>query len=565
MQQAKWTGWFKVVDPVPQLTKMTDNMSMDSSQYTNHNWYQNVISGSSTRISRYNEYDQMDNDVDVSRALDLVAEEMTNQNLTTTLPLNLNLSSDLTTQVPQNIVSTLRVCLKHWCTQRGFSTRMHGIARHLIKYGDMLFERKIDERTKAETWEYINIKNVIGAIVDKRDATKVLGWQIRKDTKVPRESMGGMVTTSQTYETEVLPCEDIVRFTLNDDLSDEAPFGLSVLNKVFRVTKQKELLEASIVIYRVQRAPERRVFYIDVGKMQPQRTKQYLESIKNEIKQKKVPSVNGMQSNVDSAYNPQGMNEDFFFAQRPDGGGSRVETLPAGQNLGELSDLEYFRQQVLQGLRIPPSYLPNFQLQDNISFSDGQVGVAYMAEIQFFKYVTRLQSHINATIDVEFKKFLRKININIDPSLFTITVPMPTNFEKYKEAAVDGVLLSQFGNADGIPYLSKRFILSRYLKLSSAELSLNETMLAQERGLNEKESKSVIALYNPDSMSTNDVGDDNFGGGTSPLSNDMGDGPTSMNPPPLEDEQDQGEAVPEKDSDNEFDTTQPKKDTIGKQ
>jgi len=222
-----------------------------------------------------------------------------------------------------------------------------------------------------------------------------------------------------------------VRFTLNDDMSDQAPFGESVLSSVYRVQKQKELLEDAIVIYRVQRAPERRVFYIDVGKMPPQRTKQYLETIKNEIRQKKVPSVSGGTANIDSTYNPQSMSEDFYFASRPGGAGSRVETLPGGQNLGELGDLEYFRSKVLEGLRIPPSYLPNFETNDmSGSFSDGNVGTAYMQEIQFFKYVERLQEHINDILDIEFKRFLKSLDIRIDESREKIVRSFPTNFDK---------------------------------------------------------------------------------------------------------------------------------------
>lgn len=180
------------------------------------------------------------------------------------------------------------------------------------------------------------------------------------------------------------------------------------------------------------------------------------------------------------------------------GGGSRVETLPGGQNLGELTDLEYFRSKVLEGLRIPPSYLPNFQTQaDSGSYNDGNVGTAYMQEIQFFKYVERLQHHINETIDMEFKLFLREIDIHIDESAYKIMLPKPTNFEKYKEAMVDGELLSQFANADGVEYLSKRFVMSRFLKLTADEIATNEMMLRQERGLNPKDKKSIVRLYNP--------------------------------------------------------------------
>lgn len=510
MEQPKWTGYFKVVDPTPDTVKVTDNISTDASAYNNYSWYQRLVHGSSSRISRYQEYDIMDRDVDVARALDLIAEEMTNRNSKTNLPLNVDLMVEEGRHIKNNLVSTIRVALQHWCSMHKMNTKLFDIARHTIKYGDLFF-RRYSER---KSWEYINSKHVVAAVVDSEDAEKIIAYQIRKDIKKPRQNAGGSVPVHQEYETEIVPATEIVRFTLNDDMSEQAPFGESVLASVYRVQKQKELLEDAIVIYRVQRAPERRVFYIDVGKMPPNRTKQYLETIKNEIRQKKVPSMGGgTDGNIDSTYNPQSMSEDFYFASRQGGAGSRVETLPGGQNLGELGDLEYFRSKVLEGLRIPPSYLPNFETQDlSGSFSDGNVGTAYMQEIQFFKYVERLQQHINEVIDIEFKRFMQALDIRIDESMYKISLPLPTNFEKYKEAAVDGELLSQFANADGVEYLSKRFIMTRYLKLSPDEVAANEMMLRQERGLDPNDGKALVRLYNPDLMDMESPDSEDGGG-----------------------------------------------------
>jgi hypothetical protein len=276
-------------------------------------------------------------------------------------------------------------------------------------------------------------------------------------------------------------------------MSDTAPFGESVLRPVYRSHKQKELLEDSVLIYRIQRAPERRVFYIDVGKMPPQRVKAYLEQVKNEIRQKKVPSINGGQMEVDSVYNPQSMSEDFFFASRPDGRGSKVETLPGGQGLGELADLEYFQRKVWRGLRVPASYMIEQQDGGQI-WNDGKVGVAYIQELRFCLFVMRLQSALAAEIDREFKAYLRTCDIQIDETMYEIRLPEPSNFGKYKQLEVDGQLLSAYGTADGITYMSKRFILKKYLQLSEDEIILNERMLREEKGLNPNDD-DITQLY----------------------------------------------------------------------
>ena len=135
----------------------------------------------------------------------------------------------------------------------------------------------------------------------------------------------------------------ILHLSLSEGLDNNFPFGNSLLESIFKVYKQKELLEDAIIIYRVQRAPERRVFYIDVGNMPSHLAMQFVERVKTEIHQRRIPSATGGGQNViDSAYNPLSINEDYFFPQTAEGRGSKVETLPGGTNLGEIDDLKYF-------------------------------------------------------------------------------------------------------------------------------------------------------------------------------------------------------------------------------
>jgi len=212
------------------------------------------------------------------------------------------------------------------------------------------------------------------------------------------------------------------------------------------------------------------------------RCRRSLEGIKNEIKQKKIPTINGGQQEVDSVYNPHSMNEDFFFASRPDGRGSRVETLPGGAGLGELSDLEYFQRKVWRGLKVPVSYMIE-QSEGGQIWNDGKVGIAYIQELRFSLYIERLQGYLEKTLDEEFKKFLRLANIRIDESTYRIMLPEPSNFGKYKQLELDSQLLSAYTTPDGISYMSKRFALKRYLQMSDEELITNERLKREELGL----------------------------------------------------------------------------------
>jgi hypothetical protein len=453
----------------------------------------------------------MDNDVDVSRALDTIAEEICGNDEYTDEPLIVNVVAEDDSMISDTEVFTLRTALRSWIDLHNLRTRLFNIVRMTIKYGDVFFRK----RKEHGGWEFIHPKHVVGAIVDREDITKIVAWQVRTQIKHAKQTYGVALTSSNAQDaTEIIPVNEIVRFSLNDDMSDTAPFGESVLRPVYRSHKQKELLEDSVVIYRIQRAPERRVFYIDVGKMPPQRTKQYLEQIKNEIKQKKVPTFNGGTSEVDSVYNPQSMSEDFFFAQRADGRGSRVDTLPGGAGLGELSDLEYFMDKVLRGLRIPLSYMYQDQDQPGGIFNDGRTGVAYIQELRFALYVERLQRFFETVLDVEFKKYLRFCGIIIKDEDWEVKLPAPQNFGKYRQQELDAALLNGFAQADQIPYLSKRFIMERYLQLEDEEIIRNEQLLREEKNLPPDEKNldpDLQQLYRPEDAAMGMEGD--MGGG----------------------------------------------------
>jgi hypothetical protein len=188
---------------------------------------------------------------------------------------------------------------------------------------------------------------------------------------------------------------------------------------------------------------------------------------------------------MDATYNPLSTNEDFFFPQTADGRGSSVETLPGGSNLGEITDLHYFTNKLFRGLRIPASYLPT-GLDDGTSqqntFSDGRVGTALIQELRFNQYCQRLQRSIIKNLDQEFKIFLRWRGISIDSSLFTLEFNEPQNFASYRQTEVDTARINTFTQLEAFPYMSKRFLMSRFLGLTEEEIAENERMYQEEQG-----------------------------------------------------------------------------------
>lgn len=519
---AKLKTFYKIVTPAPQVKQMQDSEDMSGgSAYGSNSWYQRLIQGSATRITRYREYDIMDDDVDISLALDTIAEDMTACFANTQIPFRVELLQNLDDLHP-TLAHTLNFGLKKWCEIHNWKTRLFPVARMMIKYGDAFFKK---QGLPDARWEFVHPRQVHGAVVNKDDMTDVIGWQISKDIK---ESNGSFYSISTQYnnnqmQTEPLDAKEVVRFTTNDDMSMAAPFGESVLRPVFRSHKQKVLLEDAIIIYRIVRAPERRIFQIDVGNMPNQRIKNYLEQIKNDMRQKKIPSRAGS-NQVESVYNPHSMQEDFFFARRADGKGSEVSTLPGGQNLGELSDLEYFEDKVARGLRIPASYYSRRTNQQNPIFNDGRAGQAYIEEVRFSNYVERLQHHLQEVMDKEFKMFLQDIDINVSSDLFELRMHEPTNFAKYRQQELDKSQLDTLNAAKDYPILSKRFVLAKYLQMSTTEVAENERLLAEEKGVDVDDPNFVQKIYNTEEDFGGAGGGFGSSGSSTDMTADFGDG-----------------------------------------
>jgi hypothetical protein len=199
--------------------------------------------------------------------------------------------------------------------------------------------------------------------------------------------------------------------------------------------------------------------------------------------QRRIPTNAGGGANMmDASYNPLSINEDFFFPFNGETGrGSSVEPLPGGSNLGEIDDLKYFNNKMARGLRVPSSYLPTGPDDSDRAMNDGKVGTALIQEYRFNQYCMRLQRLIMQKLDDEFKMFLRWRGFNIDAGLFSIALCEPQNFASYRQSELDVTRISAFTQLEAMPYMSKRFMMKRYLGLTEEEIQENETLWSEER------------------------------------------------------------------------------------
>jgi hypothetical protein len=318
-----------------------------------------VYAGTPNRIDRYMQYDTMDMDSEVNAALDIIAEFCTQKDKENETPFHTSFRG----QPTSTEVKLIKDCLQKWCKQQQFETRIFRIVRNTFKYGDCFFLR--DPETKK--WLYVDPVKVSKIIANESEG-KIPEQYVIKDINFNFKNLiavtphgitntspsgtasytsGGSLARGMVGDTAratgtrfqnaineiAVDAKDVVHISLSEGLDNNFPFGNSLLESVFKVYKQKELLEDAVIIYRIQRAPERLVFYVDVGNMPAHLAMGFVERVKNEIQQRRIPSASGgnnSMNSVDSSYSPLSVGENFYLPSTSEGRGSRVETLPGG-------------------------------------------------------------------------------------------------------------------------------------------------------------------------------------------------------------------------------------------
>jgi hypothetical protein len=466
-----------------------------------------VYSGHPNRVERYNQYENMDMDSEINACLDIIAEFSTQLSNTNGTPFDIDYKETPT----DHEIDILRKQLQQWTKLNKLDQRSFKLFRNTIKYGDQIFVR--DPETFEMMW--VDMSKVSRVIVNESEGKRPEQYVIRDinpnfqnmtvaaktTTDHMTNPVTGSIAGSSNYampngggtggynsrfvqgQSEVcLDAKHVVHLSLNEGLDVFWPFGRSVLEQIFMVYKQKQLLEDSILIYRVSRAPERRVFKIDVGNMPSHMAMAFVDRIKNEMHQRRIPTMNGGGQNMmDASYNPLSINEDYFFPQGQDGRGSSVDVLPGGTNLGEIDDLRYFNNKMSRGLRVPSSYLPSGPDDSDRATSDGKVGTALIQEYRFNQYCERLQNLIAQKLDDEFKMFLKWRGFNIDSGLFQLKFNPPQNFASYRQSELDNTRIQAFQGLEALPYMSKRFLLERFLGLTPEEIKKNEELWQEEQ------------------------------------------------------------------------------------
>ena len=256
---------------------------------------------------------------------------------------------------------------------------------------------------------------------------------------------------------------------------------LSYLHKAIKSINQLRMIEDSLVIYRLSRAPERRIFYIDVGNLPKMKAEQYLRDVMMRYRNKLVYDANTGEIRDDKKY--MAMLEDFWLPRREGGRGTEISTLPGGQNLGEITDIEYFKKKLYRSLNVPPS-----RMDGEGGFNLGRSSEILRDELKFTKFVARLRKRFSNMFNDMLKTQLILKNVITPEDWETMSEHIQydflydNHFSELKEAELlnERLTLAQTAEPYIGKYYSQDYVRRKILRQTDVEILEQDALIKKE-------------------------------------------------------------------------------------
>lgn len=352
--------------------------------------------------------------------------------------------------------------------------------RQFLIDGELYFENIIDEDKKElGIFGLVSIPTeLINPVYQNVQNEMVKGFLIRKPVVGPATSMNRK-DQEELFFMNKAQVTYIQSGIWNEFKSIRLPF----IENAKRAYRQLSLIEDSIVIYRLVRAPERLRFTIYTGSMPPPKAEAYLKRLMQAYWSKKnFDSSQGSGGRVTNIYDPQSMLDAYWFTKDAQGNGSTVDTLPAGQNLGQLDDLNYFLKKLYNSLKVPTS---RFMAEDGGPFRDG--AEITREELRFARFIIRIQRQFAMGIrdtfiaHLKMKGFwkqykLRERSINIE---FNV----PTSFMAMREQQLLQIKFDNFNTATQNASIAPSYAQKYYLQWSDEMMKENREWIRKDAGL----------------------------------------------------------------------------------
>ena len=387
-----------VVSPVPPSDEDKSDFYVSSGFYGQYVDIEGVYKSEQDLVRRYRE-------MCLHPECDSAIEDVVNEAIVSDLddsPVEIELSN---LNASDRLKDSIREEFKYIKSLMNFDKKCHEIFRTWYIDGRVFYHKVIDLDNPSDGIKdirYIDpLKIKLVRETDKTGSNRLSPFDVSKNGNDPKNagapkineyyvynpdggSKGSGIYPSKSAKGAVKIAKDAITYCTSGLVDRNKQTVLSYLHKAIKALNQLRMVEDSLVIYRLSRAPERRIFYIDVGNLPKIKAEQYLRDVMNRYRNKLVYNADTGEIRDDRKY--MAMLEDFWLPRREGGRGTEITTLPGGQNLGELTDIEYFQKKLYRALGVPES-----RIASDGGFNLGRSSEILRDELKFAKFVGRLR------------------------------------------------------------------------------------------------------------------------------------------------------------------------------
>ena len=399
-------------------------------------------------------------------------------------PVHVNLDN---LEVSESVKTMIRDEFEYIKNLFGFDSKAHEMFRRWYIDGRLYYHKVIDlDRPQDGIKEvrYVDPHKIkkVRQITKPKTADEFMKYDFGKGEEYFIYNPKGLQNTSANSGIKI--AKDAICYVTSGIMDTNRNIVLSYLHKGIKVLNQLRMIEDSLVIYRISRAPERRIFYIDVGNLPKVKAEQYLREVMGRYRNKLVYDAATGEIRDDRKY--MSMMEDFWLPRREGGRGTEITTLPGGQNLGELEDVKYFQKKLYKSLNIPLS-----RLEQESSFTIGRTNEITRDELKFAKFVGRLRKKFSDLFnDLLRTQLLLKGILTIDDwDDMKENIQYDYIFDNHFTELKDNELLTERLNSVGMiePYLGRYFsvdyVRKQVLHFTDEEIEEMDLQIEKEKEL----------------------------------------------------------------------------------
>lgn len=407
---------------------------------------QSNIMANQSRAERYSDFDQMEFSPELASALDVYADEIATSNQFRRL-----LNIDCHNEEIKQILHTL------YYTTLNIETNLFSWCRTMCKFGDFFLYLDIDDQ--------LGIKSTLG--LPSPEVERLEG----EDESNPNYVQFQWNSAGLTFENW-----QVAHFRILGQ-DKYAPYGTSVLEPARRIWRQLNLLEDAMMAYRIVRSPERRVFYIDIGNVNPNDVEGYMQKVITSMKRNQI--VDPTTGRIDLRYNPMSIDEDYYLPVRGTQSGTKIESLPGGSFTGDIDDVRYLRDKLFSAIKIPQAYLSRGE-----GASEDKSTLA-QKDIRFARTIQRLQRVIISELEKIGMIHLYTLGFRNDDLLkFKLNLNNPSKIAELQELEH---FKSQMDVATAAKEngFSKHWIFTNVLKIKDNEFVKIQRELFYDKAMNQ--------------------------------------------------------------------------------